>query len=238
MMSSSEEVSSTQAAPVDVKVSLLFELENVAVKGRAILFDVIKGVLSDKDVKLDPIMYSRYGLHASPEKSIPAILAGAGKKTSSEGKLISEVTQAQKLSLLDGSVKVDSGFKSVVDALKSQNVVFGALTALDNDAANQLVAKLGLGDVAITTLSCSLEGRDFPTADAWLKLAKQVGTKPQLCIVIASSSTACKAALSAGMRCIVIPDKFTTFQDFGGADFVIDEAEPSVFETVLELVRS
>ena len=100
-----------------------------------------------------------------------------------------------------------------------------------------MIGKLGLGD-DVTPRSCAVNGRDFPTADAWLKIAKQLGTKPQLCIVLASRSTACKAALSAGMRCIVIPDQYTSFQDFGGADFVVDEAEPSVVETVLELVRS
>ncbi len=31
-----------------------------------------------------------------------------------------------------------------------------------------------------------------------------------------------KAALSAGMRCVVVPDEFTVFQDFSGADVILD----------------
>jgi beta-phosphoglucomutase-like phosphatase (HAD superfamily) len=220
-----------------VQISMLFELENIAVAGRRVLFDVLKSTLGDKGVKLTPVMFSRYCIHASPDVYLPSVFEAAGKKTGPDAKLLNEVNQGQKLSLLDGSVKLNKRFKTVLDHAASEKVTIGALTSLDQDTATQLMSKLGFDKLGVELLCIPASDRDFPTADAWLKLAKQMSTNPQLCMVYSSSTTACKAGLSAGMRCVAIPDEYTNFQDFGGADFIIESDDTDLhFHDLLELV--
>jgi beta-phosphoglucomutase-like phosphatase (HAD superfamily) len=96
--------------------------------------------------------------------------------------------------------------------------------------------KLGLDEKGTVVLSNGSQDKHLPSSDSWLKLAKSMKVPASCCVVIASSSRACKAALSAGMRCVALPDKFTSFQDFGGADFVLESLDGDVAGRIIGLL--
>lgn len=218
--------------------AVLFELENVAIKGRQIIYDVLESVLADKSVKLTQLMFSRYCLGSSPKDFLSVLLKSAGKKRLSEKKLCAEITQGIRLSFTDGTLKLESGFKKVLKAAAERNVLVGMLSGFDMETAGQLAAKLGLADIKENLLSYSCEDKNSPTVDAWLKLAKKLSVFPSLCVALTTSAMSCRAALSAGMRCIVIPDKFTDYQDFGGADYIVDALNDTAIENIFTLLES
>ena len=86
----------------------------------------------------------------------------------------------------------------------------------------RILADLGLPDMDSRVLSCGEEYGSCPGANLWLRLAENMMIPPSRCVAIATSAASCKAAIAAKMRSVVIPDKFTAFQDFGGADVVFD----------------
>ena len=184
----------TEAAAVEsddspAQRAVLFELENVAVKGRQVVFDVLGSVLADKGIKLTPAMFSRHCHESSLKQFLPALLASEGRTRLSEDKLQEEIAEGIRLSLTGGSPKIESGLASVLDKAKKKGVLIGALTGLEEETAGQLTQKLGLSDAGIHMLSQVSEEKTFPSADAWLKLAKNMAVLPQLCMVIATSST-------------------------------------------------
>ena len=61
--------------------------------------------------------------------------------------------------------------------------------------------------------------------DATLKVAKEMSKSPRQCVVLAGTMESCKSALSAGMQCVALPDRFTAFQDFSGAQEVLESQE-------------
>ena len=67
-----------------------------------------------------------------------------------------------------------------------------------------------------------------------LKIAKAMSKSPRVCIALVSSMASCKSALSAGMRCVALPDAFTSFQDFGGADVVYEHGDEVAIEELLK----
>ncbi len=220
------------------KVALLFELESLAINGRKISFDVVKAVLADKDVALTPALFSRYCLNSSVAQSIPALLQGVGKARAATEKLTAEIAEDIKLSLVEGSVRANSAISAIIQEASSETVSIGVLSAMDDKTAGKLMDKVGLDESNAQLFLCDAGDRQFPSADAWLKLAKSMEVSPSLCMVLATSAASCKAALSAGMRCAVIPDEFTSFQDFGGADYVVDQLDLSVFKSLFELVHA
>ena len=117
---------------------------------------------------------------------------------------------------------LDAGMEDVLNTAIADGALLGALSGLDEATATKVMDKLGLSEKETTVLASASEDRDTPTTDAWLRLAKSMNAPASCCLVIASSARSCKAALSAGMRCVVLPDKFTSFQDFSGADRVLD----------------
>ena len=54
-------------------------------------------------------------------------------------------------------------------------------------------------------------------------------------VAVVSSQVACKGALTAGASCIVVPDEYTAFQDFGGAMMVLDSLRDEKPDTMQDL---
>lgn len=217
--------------------AVLFEMENLAIKGRQLAFDVLKKSLAEKDITLTLNMFSRYCSQPSVKQFLPLMLKSETKAKVSEAKLISEISEAINNAFVSGSFKLDSGVTKLLKAASEQNVVVAALSSLNDETARQLAAKLELIDRGVTLLSYSSQEKNFPSADAWLKLAKRISVAPACCVVIATSSVSCKAALSAGMRSVVVPDQYTAFQDLGGADFVFDDFDERAIDLTLNLLK-
>ncbi|OGV67489.1 MAG: hypothetical protein A2283_04625 [Lentisphaerae bacterium RIFOXYA12_FULL_48_11] len=217
--------------------AVLFEMENLAIKGRQLAFDVLKKALADKDIELTLHMFSRYCSQPSVKQFLPLMLKSEAKAKVSEAKLISEISDAINNAFVSASFKLDSGVAKLLKAASDQNIVVAALSSLNDETARQLAAKLELIDRGVTLLSYSSQEKNFPSADAWLKLAKRISVSPACCVVIATSSVSCKAALSAGMRSVVVPDQYTAFQDLGGADFVFDDFGEEAIDHIIKLLN-
>ena len=69
----------------------------------------------------------------------------------------------------------------------------------------------------------------------WLCTAVDVSSKA---LAIATSATSCRSALTSGCRVVVVPDEFTSFQDFGGARIIAEKLEDLNLDDALELVCS
>lgn len=219
------------------QLALLVELENLAVGGRGIVFDVLRTVLADKGITLRPSMFSRYCIHRSPAQYLPAILKLADKTRLSDEKLAGEILEGVSLSMADGGNKLNAGFTALLDAAEKAGMMIGFLSCCSEETSSALLGRLGVDQETATVLTCCGDTKHDPTPDAWLKLAKQLGVPPRQSIAVTTSSLSCKAALSAAMRCVAVPDDYTEFQDFGGADMVLDELTSEVATPILALLE-
>ncbi len=209
---------------------LLFELENVAVGGRSLAYDVLKSLFSEKEVEISRVLFMRHCLSPCPKEYMPRLLDAVDRKRLSPDKLVGEVKDATAACYKDGGVAMVSGLKNLLKKAGERGLRCGALTSLPEDVAMALMTKLGMDTLGVQLLAIEPTGKDFPTADAWLKLAKKIGLPRSLCTSLATSAQSCRAALSAGMRCVALPDEFTSFQDFAGADLVFERFEGDAVE--------
>jgi len=60
-----------------------------------------------------------------------------------------------------------------------------------------------------------------PAPDIFLEAAKQIGEKPENCIVLEDSSNGCIAGQRAGCYVIAVPTEFTEHQDFSSANLIV-----------------
>jgi putative hydrolase of the HAD superfamily len=137
---------------------------------------------------------------------------------------------------VDGNIKLNEGMATVIDAAIADGAQIGALSVFDDKTTAKIMEKLELDKKGAETLTNGPEDKNVPSTDAWLKLAKTMKVAPSCCVAIASSSRSCKAALSAGMRCAVVPDKFTSFQDFSGADLILDSLDKDAVDSIIGLL--
>ena len=216
--------------------AMVFELENLAVNGRQVLFDVLKRALAEKDVDIKPYMFVRYCLDLPLKQGIAELLKIASKGRVSEDKIL-ETVSAKYVEAVTGSrQKLSADLEKILKKAASRNLRLGAVSNLPADSARQIVQAL-VGDIHLPLFSYSVENKGHPTADAWLKLAKQVGVVPPLCLAVATSMRSAKGALSAGMRCAAVLDDFTRTQDFGGVDCVVEGLDKSTSEELLGIME-
>lgn len=221
--------------PLAYRFILLFELEYIAVDARKAAFDTLSGLLKEHKVELTPVQFSRYCLHPAPDYYMAELLDVLGAKKLSAEKLAEDVVGGVSMYLSSKEAVLNPGFKNVLDAVMNKgDIAVGALSALGEPQAEALMKKIGLDEEIIDLFAYGCEDHVFPEADTWMKIAKVMSKSPRQCVALASSQTSCKSALSAGTRCIAVPDAFTSFQDFGGVDAVVDSYDEVNIGELLE----
>ena len=206
--------------------ALLFELEFVAVQTRKAAFDLLTSLLKDNNIKLKPVDFSRHCLHPSANHYISNLLEAIGGKKLRDSKLISDLNSGIALYQASNEASLHPGLAQLLDIAKKRDIEIGVLSSQDEGTATALLNRLGLDAESLSLFAYDAPNHPvFPRADMWLKVTKSLGRSPRNCVALVSSSTSAKSALSSGMRCIAVPDEFTAFQDFGGADAVLDNFE-------------
>lgn len=203
---------------------MIFELEGAAVNGREHLFEAAKKVFADAGIKLADRVFARYCVHAAPPYVIEQLVAeqGAGKLNSDAAeKIIADYTAR----ILKDKPKLHPLFVELLDEANSRGIKVTALSVLPEDIAREVLSKTGLAGKHVDLVSFPQNERHFPRTDCWLKVPRAASKSPRACIAVAGSHDSGKSALAAGMRCVVVPDQYTSFQDFSGADAVIESKE-------------
>lgn len=224
------EESDAEAAPGS-PYAILFELEGVATAGRRAAFDVLKGLLGEHGKKFEPALFSRYGLRPSPRQYVPRLLEVLGVKLSA-AKLAEDVKSGVVMNLSKPSA-VKKEMLALLEAAKAEDISLCALSTLGTDEAESVMKKLGLDKLGVQLFAEEIDGDGlYPRVDTWCKMAKMLDKNPRCCVALVSTKEATKTAVAADMKCVVVPDEFTLFQDFGGAASVLDhlgETNPADF---------
>jgi beta-phosphoglucomutase-like phosphatase (HAD superfamily) len=226
-MSAEEKQTSTTHA-------LIFELEYVAAKTRAIEFASLKSAAKTKGVELTSIAYSRSSMSPLHRAAVTDVLKRAGKKTDAIEKAVGEVNKTVA-AYCENDAELDAGLEKLIKATQKRGIPVIAFTALPEAVANKLMAKLGLDAMGVELLIPEEVKDSFPRADDWLKMLKQCNKEHATLVAVVSSQVACKGALTAGAACIVVPDEFTVFQDFSGAKMVLENLADEKPNSILDL---
>ena len=164
---------------------------------------------------------------------VETLLPAIGAKESSADKVVAATNESLSEFFLSKAA-LNPGIAKLVHAAESRNVAVGVISGLGDEASEQLMNKLELSATGAKLLVVKDLEKGYPRADSWLKAAKQISRAPRNCIVITSCQTACKSALNAGMRCIVVTDEYTSHQDFSGADLVLENWEEMSAKDMLD----
>lgn len=209
-----------QAAPAPT-LGVLFQLEDIAVNGRKMAFDALKDLLHDHKMELTATLFSRYCLHSGPQSYLPELLEALGARKVSVDKLAGEMNEKVAAQLSSGT-RMNAGLEKILQGARERNMAAAAITTLPEATAQSAMAKAGLEALGVRLFAYPDAEKTVPGATAWLKTAKALALKPHHCAVLAGNMAVCKAALSADMRCVAIPDEFTSFQDYGGAFLLLE----------------
>lgn len=98
-------------------------------------------------------------------------------------------------------------------------------SASHGNAAQRVLECLGLAHYFDDILSGDDVERAKPFPDIFLKSAHNMRVKPDECVVLEDAERGVRAAFSAGMRCIAVPNQYTRGQDFSLATRVVSSLD-------------
>jgi len=200
--------------------ALIFELETVAVAGRAALFDLLKQVMAKSKIELTRAAFSRNCLSVDAESCIPQLLEDIGSDKLVLEKVVKQGTEGMAAYFSSDDTVLNDGLGKLIDIALAEGLAVFAVSSEPEEVGVALLQKLGLEEKGVTLFSCGARDGAAVSADACMKITKVFPGTSRHCLFLGSSSTACRAAMVANMRCIGVPDAYTVFQDFSGADFV------------------
>lgn len=212
---------------------LLFELEGAAVDGRAKLYAAASRVFKSAGITLSEREFSRHCVHAAPPYVIEKLLAECGQGKLNEDaaeRIMADYTQR----IHKDAPSLHPVFQSVLEEAGRRGIRATAISVLPEETARAVLTRSGIDQDNIDLQLFPENERHFPRTDCWLKVPRSQGKSPRRCIAVAGCRDSGKSALSSGMRCIVVTDQYTSYQDFSGVDAVLDDGDsyslPELFD--------
>ena len=217
---------------VSAKSALIFEMDNIALGARRIRYEVLAGILKEEKIGLSPVQFSRYCLHPAPSVYMESFLETMKYKSATPEQVVDRLTNETVSHLMQKSTTINPGLIKWIEAAQARGAAVACISMLPQAAAEGVAAHLHFERWGIKVFSATPTDKGFPHAKNWLQMAKAIARHPRRCLAIVSSMTVAKTALAAMMNIVVVPDEFTEYQDFCGANLVctdLKEVKPDEF---------
>ena len=124
-----------------------------------------------------------------------------------------------------GRLPLRAGVARLVDEAMAAGVRLGVCST-SNERAVQGIVSVNLGPeraAAMPVFAGDVVPKKKPDPAIYRLAADRLGLDPSRCVVVEDSANGLKAALAAGMRCVVTISSYTGEEDFSGAARVIPE---------------
>ncbi len=216
--------------------ALLVELEGAAVNARRAQYEALRSLLAEHKVDVKREHFSRFCLGVSPATYLPALIEALGGKKQIPDSLPADVKSGVTMFLSSPDATLNPAAEGLLNAAHERHMDVALLSSEKATVVQSLVGRWGGNHGRTKVFTFEPGSKTYPRADAWLKVAKGLSRTPSQCIVLAGSSYSVKTALSAGMRCVAVPDEFTAHQDYSGADAVLETAEDHDPRVLLDLI--
>ena len=126
--------------------------------------------------------------------------------------------------LLTREPLVIDGVRDVLDALRGKYIM-GIVTSSGHEHFEIIHRQSGLlpyFQFVLTMKDCE---HFKPHPEPYLKAIELAGCSPEECLVVEDSPRGLAAAVAAGIRCVVIPNKFTSGNHFTGACKILNSVK-------------
>jgi HAD superfamily hydrolase (TIGR01509 family) len=139
------------------------------------------------------------------------------------------------LNLLKEHIKPMKGLKELITLLKKNNLKLAVASSSVMKHIDVVLSGLEIKDhfSAIISAQFVKKGKPFPDVD--LEAAKKLGVAPENCLVLEDAQSGVEAGKNAGMKVIVISNKFTKNHDLSKADLILNSLEEINMEVINSL---
>ena len=213
---------------------------------KAVIFDM-DGVMIDSEPlweKAERILMARRNIDYSPtyREKIVGLNQNDSAKLLRETFNLSETVKeiiAERIDILltlyQKELELVKGILNLLEELTDKGLILALASSSPLRAINYVLDKFSLRKYFPKVVSGDDIQLGKPHPDIYLHTAKELGVKPEECVVIEDSINGVKSAKAAGMTCIAIPDRRLNREGFKAADLIGDSLDIINIELIKSL---
>ena len=210
---------------------VVIEFDFAVLNGAEILFETASAILKGYGVTLDARLEA---LHLAGGNYQGALAELFGKvDCEAEPAVARELNTAFNAAVAaKAAAAVTPAFKNFIKALQDKGVKVVVATRGDAAALAEVIADPQVvvhAETSSTYGSCKW--------DAWKRACRNNGLHEMLTTAVTGSGFGVRAALVAGMSALGVSNKRVEWQDFGGADDVVDTVDKNAADIVLKMLK-
>jgi beta-phosphoglucomutase-like phosphatase (HAD superfamily) len=205
----------SQDTVVSIRSALFFDFDSLVLGARKLYFDALAEILTAKGAALDPVLFSRFFVEGDGAR-LPDLYAKLGLDPADAAGILDQIRETVRPRLAASTARIPAGLQGWIDAVRARGAAAIGLTSLSAQEAEALCARTGLSPELVRLCPMTAPA----SHDAWTHAAATAGKNPVRCLAVVTDAAALHAAIAARFSAIAVPDAYTDFQDFCGADLV------------------
>ena len=214
---------------------VIVEFDFTAIDGAQLLFETAKRVLKgygvDLTIKLEAMRLVGGNYQGGLKELFEELEVQADA-----AQVAQELSGAFKAALTEKAVAaVTPEFKAFVNAVLAKGMKVVVATRADLEVLKPAFAEFDSEKVVLYAEPSNTYGNC--KWDAWRRACNTNGLVDMLTATVTGSGKGVKSALVAGMSALAIVHDHVAYQDFGGADAVVDAFDPKLVDTIAQMLH-
>lgn len=149
---------------------------------------------------------------------------------------ILEDHRARVMDAIGGDIKPVDGLEPFIKKVKRRGLPMGVASNSGSTYVDRVLTTIGLREVFDCVITSDQVARAKPAPDIYQAAAASLKIQAERCLAIEDTPIGMKSALSAGMRCVVIPNHHLDGAVFNGAFAIFESFQALLreFDSILQ----
>ena len=214
---------------------VVVEFDFTAVDGAQLLFDTAKKQLAPLGIDLTVKLEALHLAGGNYQGGLTELFTELEVKQDA-AQQAQDLAEAFRTALSErAAAAVTPGFKAFVKALTDKGVKVVVATRSDVEQLRPALEGLDAELVSLYAEPSNTYGNC--KWDAWRRACNQNGLVNMLTVAVTGSGKGVKSALVSGMSALAVAHDHVSYQDFGGADVVVDAFDAKLAQEVLRMLH-
>ena len=216
---------------------VIVEFDFTVLNGAELLYETTKRFLSELDgIAFDVRSEAQYLAGGNYQGGLAELFAAVKTKKTAQ-KAARDLATAFNAALTAAvpAAAATPAFRNFVKVLADKGVKVVIATRADVAAVRQSFVQVLSGDVVLYQETSTCYGA--VKWDAWRRACAANRLRHLSTVAVTGSGHGVKSALIAGMGSMAVVNDHVAYQDFGGADAIVDEISGTTAKKLLEILR-
>jgi len=135
------------------------------------------------------------------------------------------------------NIQCPENLKSLLNQLKEKDIEMAIASSNSKKNVTFYIEKFGITDYFAHVVTLDHVAKPKPEPDTYIEVIKRIQKNAANCVAIEDTIIGVESAVSAGLKAVALPNKFTLNHDFSKAHLIIHGFEGLSVEKLEELVK-